>query len=294
MHEGREKAPTVVVVLGPLGTYTHQAAYDRFGSLVKYLERGTITDVFNAVASKTAHVGVVPQENSIFGSVIETYDALRRQNTGVVRGEIVLEVQHCLLARRGVKREDIRCIKSHEQALGQCRAFLAQNFPSASLEKVGSTAAAAEAVLASPDSAAICSKVCAAVFGGLDILFEGIQDRNSNFTRFYVLSATLDSELPQPAPGQSRCLVRLSSRPKNRSTSPAPSIAQLLTALGMAVSRLDRRPQLDSTLPFHDVYFAEIESGETDGTSEPWMPEITRAIERVQESGGEAELLGLW
>lgn len=151
----------------------------------------TLADVFDDIASKTAHAGVVPQENSIFGNVIETYDALRKQNVGFIRGEIVLEVQHCLLVRRGVKPEDIQCVKSHEQvgrafsgvcepvadrrtkALGQCRAFLAQKFPSASLEKVASTAAAAEAVLNSPNCAAICSKLCATVFDGLEILFEG-------------------------------------------------------------------------------------------------------------------------
>ncbi|KAJ7098133.1 Prephenate dehydratase-domain-containing protein [Mycena belliarum] len=285
MHQGQ----LTVAVLGPLGTYTHQAAYGRFGSSVQYHECGTITDVFNVVASQVAHAGVVPQENSTFGSVIETYDALRRENIGTICGEILLEVQHCLLVRRGVKREDIRYIKSHEQALGQCRDFLAQHFPSAALEKVGSTAAAAKAVSTSDDCAAICSKVCATVFSDLEIMFEGIQDRNNNYTRFYVVSAALD-ELPSPVPipRQTRCLVRLSSAKGNR---PSP-IMQLLSALGMNIARLDRRPQLDTTLLFSNIYFAELERGELG--DEPWMLEIQCALQRVQDSGGDAQLMGIW
>ncbi|KAJ7940864.1 Prephenate dehydratase-domain-containing protein [Mycena leptocephala] len=268
-----------VAFLGPRGTYTHQAAYDRFGDTVEYHQSGNITgQCINAVASKTAHAGVVPQENSIFGSVIETYDALRKQDIGFIRGEIVLEVQHCLLVQRGVKREDIQCIKSHEQALGQCRGFLSQNFPFASLEKVASTAAAAEAVLTSPNCAAICSRLCIAVFDGLEILFEGIQDRSSNFTRFYVLTATRDNELPPspcPVPSQTRCLVRLSPR-----SDLGPAITQLLTALAMNVSRFDRRPQLE-----------KLERGDS---GSPWASDIENGIERVRASGGEAELLGIW
>ncbi|KAJ7134971.1 Prephenate dehydratase-domain-containing protein [Mycena crocata] len=280
--------PLTVAFLGPLGTYSHQAAYDRFGSSVVYHECRTITDVFNAVSSKVSHIGVVPQENSIFGSVVETYDALRKPDVGFIRGEKVLRVQHCLLTRTGVKREDIRCIKSHEQALGQCRGFLAQNFPSASLEKVASTAAAARDVLSSSDSAAICSRLCATVFDGLEILFEGIQDEDSNFTRFYVLTATQDSRLPSSADSQTRILLRLASR---REGNPV-SITQLLTALAMSVSRLDRRPQLDSPRYFQDVYFVELERGETDGPS--WSSDIDHAIKRIRDAGGEAELIGLW
>ncbi|KAJ7046555.1 Prephenate dehydratase-domain-containing protein [Mycena alexandri] len=305
--------PIRVAFLGPIGTYSHQVKPPPFGctaaETLSRLRSISFADVFNAVASKATHVGVVPQENSIFGSVIETYDALRARDVGFIQGEVVLEVQHCLLVRHGVKQKDIQTIKSHEQALGQCRGFLAKNFPSASLEKVASTAAAAEAVLTSSDSAAICSKLCATVFDGLETLFESIQDQNSksslpsllfhwltplpgNFTRFYVISGTRDTELPpppDPVPGKTRCLIRLSSR---TDAFPAPAITQLLTALAIPVSRLDRRPQLENKRLFHDVYFAELGCGESD--SDAWPADIERGIERVRASGGEADLLGIW
>ncbi|KAJ6455806.1 Prephenate dehydratase-domain-containing protein [Mycena sanguinolenta] len=284
--------PLTVAFLGPLGTYSHQAAYDRFGNTVEYSECKTITDVFDTVASRTAQAGVIPQENSIFGTVIETYDALRKQNVGFIRGEIVLEVQHCLLVCSGVKPEEIQCIKSHEQALGQCRSFLTKNFPHASLEKMPSTAAAAEAILTSPKCAAICSKLCATLFNGLEILFEGIQDQNNNFTRFHVLTLTQDIELPPPAypaPSQTHCLMRLSAR--RDVTSRAPPINQILAALDLTVSRLDRRPQLNSSFPFCDVYFAELEKGEAHS---PWNSDVEKAIGRVKALGVEAELLGIW
>ena len=62
---------------------------------------------------------MLPQENTIFGAVIEAYDVLRMPSVGreiFVRGEISLPVQHCLMARRGVKFEDVERIVSHEQA----------------------------------------------------------------------------------------------------------------------------------------------------------------------------------
>ncbi|KAJ7632407.1 Prephenate dehydratase-domain-containing protein [Roridomyces roridus] len=264
-----------VAFLGPLGTYTHQAAYSKFGSTVQYHECATINDVFDAVSTGVVHAGVVPQENSIFGPVVETYDALRQPNVGFVRAEIVLEVQHCLLVPSGSKREDVRFIKSHEQALGQCRGFLEQNFPSATLEKCTSTAAAAQAVLRTPNSAAICSKICATVFEGLEVLFEGIQDRSANCTRFYVLSTTQDGVLwAEPTP--TRCLVRLSGRP----------ISDMLAALALPVSRLDRRPQLGSEVVFLDVYFAEVETGD--------LCTIEQALQRIEASGAKGQLTGLW
>ncbi len=59
--------------------------------------------------------GIIPQENSIFGTVVETYDTLRNSGTSFVRGEVVLKIDHCLLVKKGVKLDQIRKVMSHEQ-----------------------------------------------------------------------------------------------------------------------------------------------------------------------------------
>ena len=58
---------------------------------------------------------MVPQENSTFGSVIETCNTLRGFHPGFVRGEVLLKIDHCLLVRKGVKLDEIRKVVSHEQ-----------------------------------------------------------------------------------------------------------------------------------------------------------------------------------
>jgi hypothetical protein len=74
--------------------------------------------VFNAL-STGCRLAVIPQENSIFGSVIETYDQLRHPTVGtekLIRGEITIGVQHSLVVRKGVKLQDVIRVLSHEQA----------------------------------------------------------------------------------------------------------------------------------------------------------------------------------
>lgn len=162
-------------------------------------------------------LGLLPQENSIFGIVTETYDLLRSTELGEnkwIRGAVALSVQHCLIVRRGKTMRDIKRVLSHEQvriflggfahrsgssesdltpldrrdwqALGQCRQFLATYLPGAQLVKVPSTAAAAEAVSTrtdddAADSAAICSKICLQLFDNIEMLQESIQDSHSAY-----------------------------------------------------------------------------------------------------------------
>jgi len=77
-----------------------------------------LSDVYESVCSGESPIGVIPQENSIHGIVIETYDMLRGPDAGreaFVRGEVTIGIQHCLITRKGVALEDVRRVLSHEQ-----------------------------------------------------------------------------------------------------------------------------------------------------------------------------------
>lgn len=282
--------PWSVSVLGPLGTFTHEAAHSQFGSNVTYDEQDTIEGVFEAVYS-SSQVGVVPQENSIFGAVTETYDALR--GMGFVKGTITLKIQHCLVARCGAKLGDIQKIFSHEQALGQCRDFIRLHLPRASLIKTSSTAAAAHAILDQPlHCAAICSRVCIGLFTGLSVLCDGIQDALDNLTRFYILARDDGVKTP-PLPSQfGHALLRI---PMEHFTiqSNSPDISQLLSVLHMAIVRVDRRPS-SKRVPYHNVYFVELESKQPPSTNISWRKEVEQSLERVHQRGGDVHLIGLW
>jgi len=80
--------------------------------------RNLRSDVYRSVRSGECPVGLVPQENSIHGIVIETYDLLRIPDFGrevFVRGEVAISIQHCLITRKGVVLEDVKRVYSHEQ-----------------------------------------------------------------------------------------------------------------------------------------------------------------------------------
>jgi len=296
--------------LGPNGTYSHQAAHDRFGNTVCYSGQQTITDVYDALCRGGCHLALIPQENSIFGIVIETYDLYRRSECGrdvFIRDEVALNIQHCLLVQKGTRLEDIRQLLSHEQALGQCRRFIEQHLGNASLVKTPSTMAAVEAVLSdeSRTSAAIASKLSATLFDGLEVLQESIQNENSNFTRFFVLTDSLDGELPSPSTElrPSRALFRINSRRSTVDGAGSPTITQLLDALQLRVTRVDRRPCLDAKSLNASVYFVEVEDDESldhisrhnrFGTSVSWAMRLKMAGANVVEAGGDIVLLGRW
>ncbi|KAH9858192.1 PDT-domain-containing protein [Lenzites betulinus] len=308
-----------VAFLGPPGSYSHQCALDRFEASVQYAEQGNISDVFRAV-SPDIPFAVIPQENSVYGTVIDTYDALRSPTAGksvFVRGELTLAVKHCLVVRKGIEPEKIQRIISHEQALGQCSNFLTENFPGIPRVKVPSTSAAAQSVLycgedpGEPETAAICSAQCAEMFDGLDILHRDIQNEASNTTRFFILANSLDTPLPggQREPRRQRALIRISNPPPQRHVDEAPPpnrllhtvTSTLMTTFGCAALRIDRRPSL-TEVPFDDVYFVEVGdvilpvmSAEANKSCEAeWLTRVQAGVERIRAVGGEATILGLW
>ena len=171
--------------LGPPGTFAEEAAlrHDPTATLVPLPSNGAVVA---GVASGDTDEGVAPVENSLEGAVNETLDTLIQSERVFVRGELVLAIEHCLIAAPGARMEDVRLVMSHPQALAQCRAFLERHCPGARLEAALSTAAAVETALRTPGAAAIGTRRAAQLLGGA-LLAEAIQDVAHNKTRFLVL-----------------------------------------------------------------------------------------------------------
>jgi chorismate mutase/prephenate dehydratase len=173
-----------VAFLGPEYSYTHLAAMGRFGSSAQFVPADSIAGVFAAIDAGQADLGVVPVENSTEGSVTLTLDLLIDTPLQIV-GELMLPVRHALLSLSG-ERGAIRKIIAHQQALGQCRNYLAANFPHCEQEAVASNSLAARMAAADPAAAAIASARAAQPYG-LRVVADGIQDVAQNITRFLVI-----------------------------------------------------------------------------------------------------------
>lgn len=129
---------------------------------------------------------VLPIENSLGGSIHRNYDLLLRHRLHIV-GEVQLSVHHCLLGLPGVRKEDLRRVVSHPQALAQCENTLSKL--GVIREAVDDTAGAAQFIAAHNlrDTGAVASARAAEIYG-LDVLADGIQDDLDNVTRFLMLA----------------------------------------------------------------------------------------------------------
>lgn len=177
--------PLSVAYLGPPGTYSQEAAALQFGSATYLLPHPSIDAVFDEVERGRADYGVVPVENSSEGVVAQTLDRFVASPL-TIKAEILLRVNHCLLARTPQPAKITRIV-SHPQSLAQCRGWLAQHHPTAAVEAVASNAVAAELVTKHDTTAAIAGRQAAAQYG-LHVLAPNIQDQPNNFTRFLVIS----------------------------------------------------------------------------------------------------------
>lgn len=172
--------------LGPPGTFGEQAglAYNAKASLVALPSNSAVVA---AVAKGEVEEAIAPVENSLEGAVSETLDALLQYEGIFIRHELVLPVDHCLIAAPGTKLEEIRVVTSHPQALAQCRGYLEHHLPGVALEAALSTAAAVEKAVRTPGFAAIGTRRAAELTGGL-VLAASVQDVSPNKTRFVVLA----------------------------------------------------------------------------------------------------------
>jgi len=174
-----------VAFQGESGAYSEMAALQHFGSNIELIPNKTLSDVFEAVESKRVDYAIVPIENSIEGSVNETYDLLLDTKL-MVNNEVYLRVVHCLISYGDSSMEKIQVVYSHPQALGQCRSFIRSHGfePIPFYDTAGSVKMLKEFRI---DNAAAIAGERAAEIYGMKIFAKSIEDNKNNYTRFLVL-----------------------------------------------------------------------------------------------------------
>ena len=180
-----EKNIPVVGFQGEIGAYSEKAI-NLYFSKANSKAYKTFSDLFDALENEQIELAILPIENSIEGSVTESYELLLKSKVTVV-GEINVKIEHCLISHHNTSKDDIDVIYSHTQALGQCKAYLKNSGCDAvtTYDTAGSVKMIKEKNM--KRAAAIASKDTAKLYN-MSVIEENIQDHEDNFTRFFCLS----------------------------------------------------------------------------------------------------------
>ncbi|MDR2752973.1 MAG: chorismate mutase [Oscillospiraceae bacterium] len=276
VERGRAGFPQTgsVACQGILGAYSHLAAQRLFrceSPNVVFLR--TFDAVFRAVEQGLCRYGMLPIENSSYGSVTPVYDLLKKHNCHIVRA-VRLPIAHCLLSKAKFL-QDVKEIFSHEQALGQCADFL-EKLKNVKITVCENTAVAARLAAACPGAAAISSEECAALYG-LEVLKRKIQNEPDNETRFICIAAQ-----PEMAPHANKTSVLLSLRHRPGSLA---ELLQLLAAMDVNLTKLENRPAPSSSGDFEFLFYLDMECDAA-------LPETARFLEEMARQSESFLLLG--
>jgi prephenate dehydratase len=227
--------PARYAFLGPRGTFAHAAA-QQLSAESELVPYPSVTQAIDAVHDGTVEAAVVPLENSVEGAVPATLDALAGDRPLVILAETLLPVVFDLMARPGRVLADLRTVATHPHAEAQVRRYLLTNLPSATVEPVASTAAAAQAVAEGCYDAAVAPALSAGLYG-LQTLAHDIADNEGAITRFVLLSRP---QPPPPPTGNDRTTLVSYLREDH-----AGALLQILTEFatrGINLTRIESRP----------------------------------------------------
>ncbi len=239
-----------VAFQGVAGAFSEEAAlaFAPDGDAVGY---PTFEEAFEATVSGACDYACLPVENSLAGSINQTYDLLT-DSVLVVVAERVVRVHHNLLVPPGTGLHEVRRVYSHPQALQQCQRFIRQHgFEAvADYDTAGAAKLLLERARREPGSAAIASRRAAETYG-LEIAAERIEDLSFNFTRFFVLGH--EERPPQPGRQHKTSLVLATHhRPGG-----LVSCLQVFPEHGINMTKLESRPRRDK--PWSYLFYVDIE-----------------------------------
>jgi prephenate dehydratase len=261
-----------VAYQGEPGAYSEQALYDHFG-IVETLPCETFQDVFEAVQQQRCDFGFIPIENSLAGSIHQNYDLLLRFSLHIV-GERIARIHHCLIALPGVKKDQIRRVFSHPQALGQCAGYL--RALNVRVEAAYDTAGSVKLLKETGDltAAAIASRRAADLYE-MQILEEGIEDNAENYTRFLVIA-------PQPVQfhGQAKTTIVFALNNQPGALFKALSVFALRE---IDLTKIESRPLIGR--PWEYLFYLDFAGATSD-------EKVRRALDHLAEFASMLRVLG--
>ncbi len=199
-----------VAFQGEKGAYSHLASLDIFPE-AEVKTCSTFEETFQLAKDDSSYKIIIPIENSLAGRVADIHYLIPKYKLQI-HAEHFQEVKHNLLGVKGAKLKDIITVRSHSQAIGQCRKFISKN----NLKEIISadTAGSAKFISEKKDKteSAIASTLAAKIYN-LDILQSNLQDELGNVTRFFIMG----KELKQPELKDKKyitsCIFKLKSIP---------------------------------------------------------------------------------
>lgn len=245
--------PAAVAYLGPEGTFSYFAARDFLGEAMTFVPCHDFNEIFRGVSLGEYDAGVIPLENSIHGTITQSFDLFSQYEVNI-QAEFFSRIANSLLSRES-SLEHITTVYSHAQPLGQCAAWLRAHLPSARLVSVESTAAAAWKASREDGAASIGHRSMAEKLG-MTSLADNIQDDTSNWTRFVLIRAGSApknaSHEEEPENFKSSLLFTVQNRSGTLST-----VLNTFSAHRVNMTKLESRPMKGTCWDY--VFFADVE-----------------------------------
>ena len=195
---------------GEPGANSHIAAREAHPEL-EPLPCASFDDAFAAVSEGQARYAMIPIENSVAGRVADVHTLIPESGLYIV-GERFVPIKHQLLGLPNATLEGLTHVRSHPQALGQCRKQLRALGVTA--VKTADTAGAAREVkeLGDPKVGALASALAGELYG-LKVLKADIADAGHNTTRFLIFSREQQEAAPENGPCMTSFVFRVRNVP---------------------------------------------------------------------------------
>jgi prephenate dehydratase len=229
--------------LGPFGTFTEQALLSQPDlAAAELVPLRTMPDVLDAVERGEVDYGFIAIENSIEGMVNLAQDELVFSHSLLIQREVVLDIEHCLVALAGTSLDEVKVVLSMPVATAQCHAFLRERVGQAEVRATNSTAEGARLLAEMGPGAAAVAPRAAARHYGLEVIATDIADHPGNQTRFVLVAR---EGVPAPTGHDRTGLVVY-----QRADEPGSliSILQEFAARRINLSNLQSRPTKDGGL----------------------------------------------